>query len=96
MIVSKERHINPQKNRAAEYGIAVISGGIIAAVFIMEDIFPVEKIGYAEIKNEHSVLENETFTAIEVHPLIGRKSAAERCSPVGNISLVFRIPFPAH
>lgn len=95
VIVSKERHIDPKENRAAEYGITVISGRIIAAVFIMEDIFPVKEIGYAEIKNEHSVLENETLAAIKVHPLIGRKSAAERHSPVGNISLVFSIPFPA-
>ena len=50
----KNRDVDSNKKGTAEYGVLIISHGVVFAVHMRQDVFIVQKIGYSEIEDNHT------------------------------------------
>ena len=66
----EERNVYPHKNGPSKNGITVAPHRIIAAVFVPEDIFPVEHIRDPKIEHDKSLVEIDVFAAVDIHSLV--------------------------
>jgi len=66
---------------------------IIAAVFVAQNVFPIEQVRDPEIENDKFFVEVEVFAAVNVQSLVGGVSLAVRIPPEWKKDVVDLVPF---